>query len=229
VVDVAARPARRSAASGRSEPRRTSRDRIIRAATALFLRRGYSGTTIEAIAHKAGVSVQTIYNVIGSKGAVFKAVYDVTIAGDADPVPMIDRPTARAMLAAITGPECLAYYAQMSREIVQRVGPLLSVAVAEATSGDREIRRFVATVEQERTVGTRNIAMHVQEHFGLRPALTLHEAADILWTLTAPEVADRLLRRRHWTLERYQEWLAGTMADALLPQSSAMPPPANTR
>lgn len=222
MVDVAARPVRRPAFARRLERRRTSRDRIVRAATPLFLRRGYSGTTIEAIAHRAGVSVQTIYNVVGSKGAVFKAVYDVTIAGDADPIPIIERPTAQAMLAAGKGRDCLAYYAQMSREIVQRVGPLLSVAMAEASSGDREIRRFVTTVERERAIGTRNIATHIQEHFGLRPPLTLDEAADILWTLTAPEVADRLVRRRHWTLKQYEEWLAGAMADAVLPANESL-------
>jgi hypothetical protein len=38
----------------------------------------------------------------------------------------------------------------------------------------------------------------------------------VLWALTAPELADRFVRRRGWTLDRYEAWLAGAMADALL-------------
>jgi hypothetical protein len=52
--------------------------------------------------------------------------------------------------------------------------------------------------------------------FGLRPGLTEAEAADILWALTAPEPADRFIRRRGWTLDRYEHWLAHAMADALV-------------
>ena len=34
-------------------------------------------------------------------------------------------------------------------------------------------------------------------------------------TLTAPEIADRLVRRRDWGWDRYENWLAGAMADAV--------------
>jgi AcrR family transcriptional regulator len=47
---------------------------IIAAARKLFLRRGYDGVNLEAIAKKASVSRQTLYNNFGSKEALFKAV-----------------------------------------------------------------------------------------------------------------------------------------------------------
>jgi hypothetical protein len=52
--------------------------------------------------------------------------------------------------------------------------------------------------------------------FPLRAGLTVEEAADILWTLTAPEVADRLIRGRGWTADAYEAWLATTMADSIV-------------
>jgi AcrR family transcriptional regulator len=202
----------------RAEATRANRQRILDAARQLFLKRGYVGTTVEAVAGRAGVSVQTIYNTVGGKAAVLKAVYDVMIAGDADPVPVVERETGRAMLAATDGRTCLALYGRMSREIYERIGPLVPTLLTEGAAGDREVRAFIDTIENERAVGTRGIAEHVASRFGLRDGLGVDEAADILWTLTSPDVVYRLVRRRRWSLERVERWLGETLADALLPR-----------
>jgi AcrR family transcriptional regulator len=202
----------------RAEATRANRQRILDAARQLFLKRGYVGTTVEAVAGRAGVSVQTIYNTVGGKAAVLKAVYDVMIAGDADPVPVVERATGRAMLAATDGRTCLGLYGRMNREIYERIGPFVAVLLTEGAAGDREVRAFIDTVENERAIGTRGIASHVASRFGLRAGLGVDEAADILWTLTSPDVVYRLVRKRRWTLERVEHWLGDTLADALLPR-----------
>ncbi len=207
---------RRPAGAVREEQVRATRQRVLDAARTLFLRRGYAGATMEAIAHRARVSPQTVYNTVGGKAALLKAVYDVMLAGDAEPVPIVERPLARAMLAADDPRRCLALYARLGRELLERIGPLIPVVFASGAGNDRDVRRFVDTIEGERAVGTAGIAGHVAERFGLRPGLSVREAADILWTLTAPEVADRLVRRRSWSLDRFEVWLADAMADALL-------------
>jgi hypothetical protein len=56
----------------------------------------------------------------------------------------------------------------------------------------------------------------VADRFGLAPGLTVDEAADILWTLTGPETMIRLVRRRGWTWDRYETWLAAAMADGIV-------------
>ncbi len=207
---------RRYRSEVRAEQSRATRQRVLDAARALFVRRGYAGTTVEAIAARAQVSVQTVYNTVGGKAAVLKAVYDVTIAGDADPIPMIDRPTGRALRATDDARECLALYARMSREIYERIGPLVPILLTEGAAGDREVRTFIDTIENERGLGTTNIARYVAERFGLRPGLSVEDAADVLWTLTSPDVLYRLVRRRRWSLDRFERWLGETMADALL-------------
>jgi AcrR family transcriptional regulator len=209
---------RRYSSPVRAEATRANRQRILDAARLLFLKRGYAGTTVEAVAGRAGVSVQTIYNTVGGKAAVLKAVYDVMIAGDAEPVPVVERPTGRAMLAATDGVTCLALYARMCREIYERIGPLVPILLTEGAAGDREVRAFIDTIENERAVGTRGIAAHVASRFGLREELTPDDAADVLWTLTSPDVLHRLVRRRGWGLDRFEAWLGATMADALLPR-----------
>jgi AcrR family transcriptional regulator len=212
VTDPRAAP---RADSARAEQVRASRQRILAAARDLFLRRGYYGTTIDAVAQRARVSPQTVYNVVGGKAALLKSVYDVAIAGDDEPVPMNDRPVFRAIAAAPDARSCLALYARSRRELFGRAGRLVRVVFVEGPGRDPDLRAFVEKIESERAAGTAGMAHHIATRFGLRPGLTEAEAADVLWALTSPELVDRFTRRRGWTLDRYERWLAQTMADAL--------------
>jgi AcrR family transcriptional regulator len=200
----------------RAEQTALTRRRVLDAAGRLFVAHGYAGTTVAAVAQAAGTSVQTVYNVAGGKAALLKAVYDVTLAGDDAPVPMSERPEARAVREAPSGRECLARYATMGRVLGERTAPLVTVVLAQAGSGDADLAAFVATVEGERATGTRGVAAHVAGKFGLREGLDVDAAADVLWALTAPDLADRLVVRRGWGWDRFERWLGTAMADALL-------------
>jgi len=202
--------------AARAEQVRATRQKVLAAARDLFLRRGYFGATIEAIAQRAAVSPQTVYNVVGGKAALLKAVYDVALAGDDEPVPVGERPIFAEMATAPDARSCLAVYARLAREMLGRAGPLITVVFVEGAGRDPDLRAFADTIENERRNGTAGMARHVAGRFGLRPGLTEAEAADVLWALTAPELADRFLRRRGWSLDRYQAWLAQAMADALV-------------
>jgi AcrR family transcriptional regulator len=197
--------------SSRSEQVRATRQRVLVAARDLFLRRGYVGATIGAIADRAGVSPQSVYNVIGTKAAVLRAVYDVALAGDDEPVPMTDRPVADDPR------ECLRLYARTGRNLVERAGPLIGVVFVQGAGRDPDVRAFAEKIEAERAIGTARIAAHVRDSFGLRPGLDVTQAGDILWALTSPELADRFLRRCGWTLDGHEAWLSRAMVDALLP------------
>jgi AcrR family transcriptional regulator len=207
---------RRYSTTLRTEQTALTRSRIVDAARRLFVERGYVGTTLGAVAQTAGVSVQTVYNVVGSKAAVLKDVYDVTLAGDDEPVPIGERPEFRAVVEATTGRECLARYSTLGRILGERVSTLVTVLLAQAATGDPDLGAFVATIEGERATGTRNVATLVADRFGLRAGLDVDAAADVLWALTAPDLADRLVTRRGWGWDRFEAWLGTTMADALL-------------
>lgn len=200
----------------RAEQTALTRRRILDAAGALFAERGYLGTTLAAVAAAAHVSVQTIYNVVGGKAQLLKAVYDVVLAGDDEPVPIADRPIARAVVEATDGRDCLTRYAVMGRVLGERTLPLVSMLLAQAATGDADLAAFAETIEGERAIATAGVARHVAERFGLRPGLDIGQAADLLWALTSPDLADRLVRRRGWGWDRFQEWLGTAMADALL-------------
>src|SRR4051812_39874817 len=84
-------------ASRRQELARQRRRAVVVAARELFERDGFRSTTIAAIAACAGVSVESVYKGFGSKASVAKAVFDVAIAGDDEPVSVADRPAAQAV------------------------------------------------------------------------------------------------------------------------------------
>ena len=207
---------RRYSTALRAEQTALSRRRILDAAERSFAEHGYLGTTLAGIAKAAQVSVQTVYNVVGGKGAVLKAVYDVTLAGDDEPVPLVQRPIFRAVIEAPTGRECLTHYAAVVRLLGERIMPLVTMVLAQAATGDSDLRVFADTIETERANGTASAAHHLAQHFGLRDGLDTQAAADVLWTLTAPEIARRLVSERGWSWDKYQRWIATTLSDALL-------------
>lgn len=214
-------PARRYSTELRSEQTAVARRLILASAGRLFVEKGYLGTTLATVAAEAGVSVQTVYNVIGGKSAVLKAVYDVTLAGDDEPVAMGDRPAFRAMRQASSGRELLERYAELGRQLSERVLPLMTTLLAQAATGDPDLRAFAETIEGERAAGTAAVAQFLSERFGLRAGLGIQDAADILWVLTAPDLTDRLVNRRGWSWDKTQHWIAETMVDALLGAQSA--------
>src|ERR1700712_2363190 len=75
-------PPRRYRTDLRTEQTAVARRRILQAGEDLFRSGGYLGTTLAQVAEAAGVSVQTVYNVVGGKAALLKAVYDTVLAGD---------------------------------------------------------------------------------------------------------------------------------------------------
>ena len=71
---------------------RATRRRIVDAAAELFVERGYGVTTLEQIAARAGVAVQTVYFHFGNKRTVLKEAVDVAAVGDDEPVALLERP-----------------------------------------------------------------------------------------------------------------------------------------
>lgn len=195
----------------RADAARETRLRIVDAARDELLEIGYHATTMSSLGRRAGVSPQTIYNAIGGKAAVLKAVYDVLLAGDDEPIPMNDRPEIQAVRVQRSVASTLRAYAAVSRIITGRVGPLLGAVMAAGAGADTELRGFLDTIEGERRTGNTGVVRHIDERFGLPAGLSRDRAVDTVWTLTAPEIADRLVRRCGWSLDDYENWLADAL------------------
>ncbi len=199
----------------RAAAARLTRRRILTAAGEQFLESGYHGTTVAALARAADVSPQTIYNAFGGKAAVLKAVYDVLLAGDDQPIPMNARPEIVRVLSQDSRPATLRAYAGVSRLIFERVGPLIWVVLAEGAGSDTELRDFLATIDRERRIGNTGVVRHIDNRFGLGNGVDLERAVDLVWTLTSADNASRLVHRCGWTPAAYEHWLAEGLIDGL--------------
>lgn len=199
----------------REEQARQTQRRVLAAALQLFLTQGYTATTMTAIAAAAGVSVQTVYKVFGTKSALVKRLHDVTLAGDDEPVAMTDRPELR-MLREETDPRrLLLAYAAVGRLLLDRLGPLLRVLLAGANAGDPDLRAYIDTVNAERLIGTGMTARRLVQLGALDPARE-DRARDALWMLNSVEVWSLLTEQRGWTGDEYAQWVGTAMADAVL-------------
>ena len=212
----AVKPRRRYDNRRRAEQALQARGRILDAAYELFLDRGYPGTTMAGVAEAAGVSVETVYKSFGTKAALAKQVWDVTLVGDDQPVPLAERAEFTAITAEPDPRRMLAGYVALGRVLLERLGPLLGVIIEGAQAGDPELRELVATIDRERLTGAAGFVANLAERGLLRDGLDPEAARDVLWTLISPEVYRMLVDGRGWSLDQWEQWLAASLADALL-------------
>jgi AcrR family transcriptional regulator len=199
----------------RGEQARLTRRRVVDAARELLVARGPAAVTMRDVATHAGVSAETVYKTFRTKAALIKDVYDVTLAGDDEPGPMIDRPEIQAVFAATSPRDKLARYAFAARRVGERVGPLLAKLLAAASGGDPDLAQFRETINSERLVGADGLVHHLAAAGGLRADLNPDRARDIVWTLISPEVYDLLVGDRDWSPDEYEQWLAQALTAAL--------------
>ena len=202
--------------SGRRDQARRTRRTILESARRRFVDHGYAATTIAAIAGDAHVSVETIYKAFGSKAGLIKAVVDVAIAGDDDPVPILQREFVRTNRAEPDPRRKLEAYGSFAAEIAMRTSPLLLV-VRAAAGTDPGAAEVWATLQQERLRGMGVFAEDLATNALLRAGVTTDEARDVLWAHNSVELWDLLVNQRGWTQERYGRWLGQQLIAALLP------------
>ena len=214
------KPRRRYDSSRRQAQAAQTRHDILAAAQAMFLERGYARTTLANIAARAGVVVETIYRTFGGKGGLFKAVIEAAVAGGAAraEIPAGQRHAIRAVIAETDPRRQLELYAATQPGIHARTGPLLGV-LADA-AGEPGLAELRSQLEDQRLAGMERFAQLLAGRGALRPGLTTAEARDVLWTLNAHDIHDRLVVQRGWSPDRYRDWLALTLKHALLADPS---------
>ena len=201
---------------------RRARAAVVRAARALFLERGYAGTTIEAISGLSGIPPATVYRLFSSKLGILKELLDISIAGDDEAVTLEDRPYVRALLADRDPRKQLSGFAGITRGIMSRTEPVHRILVSAAGS-DPDAAALLAEQTRQRQQGQAQIARSLARAGALRPKLRERDAVDIIHALMSPEVYRLLVCDRGWSPERYEQWLKDILIDQLLPPPAITP------
>ena len=188
--------------------------RILAAATELFLEGGYLATTLEAVARRAQVGARTVYLRFGTKAALFKRVIDVAIVGDTEPVDVLGRDWMQAALTAPTAAERIAASAAASRQIMQRTGALFAVAQQAAA-----VEPLIAGFWQQGREQTRHAFAlfwtRMAEDGLLGPGADLTWLADTTSILSAAETYLLITRTTRWDLDAYERWLSRTLSQLI--------------
>lgn len=199
-------------ASNRRSTALRNRAAVIAACRELLLRDGYQATTVRAVATRAGVSPETVYKAFGSKPGLMKAVWDATLAGDDEPVPMSDRPVLRQVWATQDPHTKLRLYAAFVCDVHTRLAKIFSLL---SVAGP-DVAQVLATAEQERLTGVSAFLAHLADVGALRADTDQARRADACWALTGPHLYIQLTTARGWSTDTYQQWLTEILVVSLL-------------
>jgi len=202
--------------SRRKQQARETQRQIVASAHELFITYGYVGTTIEAIAQKANVAVETIYATFGSKRKILARVVDVSVTGDDESIPLLERPQVKAVEAEPNPKLQIQMFASQITEIMARVAPLFQIMRTVANI-EPEIARVLEELLNGRLQGMGHFISSLGYQGSLRAELDERTMIETVWALTSAEVYNLMTLDRGWSQERYENWLVKMLIRILLP------------
>jgi len=189
---------------------------ILSAAEELFIERGYTGTTIESIAQKTGVALETVYSIFGNKRALLSRVVDMTVVGDGQPIPLLARSYIQDVAAERDQTRQIQMFAKRIQLIMSRVAPMFEV-MRSAAKTEPEIAGILKKYLNRRMEGMNFFIECVTANGSLRKSMDKQMAVETIWALTSAEVYNLLRVDRGWSSDEYEYWLAETLIRLLLP------------
>lgn len=198
-------------AETRAEQALTTRRRMVHAAYRVLCAEGYLGTTMKAVAHEAGVAVQTLYYTFHTKATLLDEVIGAAVVGfdqwrepPADPELADLLPWLQwwaAFEAAPTAGVALDVFVTSGVRILERVGPL--VAAMHGAGGDPEAASVVRVAEARRAGAYREATrILARKPGGLRRGVSEATATDLLVVLFSADVYQSLSAGRGWSRAR---------------------------
>jgi AcrR family transcriptional regulator len=210
------KPSRRAYNSPlRADQARQTRRRVLEAARDLFVDRGYAGTTVAAVADRAGVSPETIYLSLGGKRGLLEGVMDITGPHESMPEDQAWWDTVATLPAAT---DRLDRNVEYSCRILARTQPIHAVIRGAA---DKEV--FAAELGrrllEERL---RNQTERIRRFLDgdLASGLSIDDAAERYCALVSPELYHVLTVELGWSADRHRAWVAHLLRAELLAAGS---------
>jgi AcrR family transcriptional regulator len=194
-----------------------TRRRILEAARKMFMERGFSGATAEAIATEAGVAAQTIYAIFKNKKRLLVSLMNVSpTTGVEDHTPMVERPTVQAVSKEHDQRRQLQMFAEVVANNLDQVA-VVSEIMTEAAKVEPDFDRILQKLNKQRLEHMTFAVQQIATNGPFREEIDDAYARDIVWTFTSPEVFLLLTRDRGWSKEKYAQWLADMLTRVLLP------------
>ena len=197
------------AGRAREQRARATRERIVGAATSLFVERGYAATTVDAIATAAGVATATVYQAFGTKPAILARALDEAIVGDAQAAALLDRDWAQAARREPDAARRLAIVVDNTAPVAARTAPLKEV-MRDAAATEPSIRELADRDDLRRLATQRELAEIV---LGTSPH---DDAIASFYLLVNSQTYLLSVRHLGWNDEQWRRWLVDALTKLLL-------------
>ena len=186
-----------------------TRHDILAAARRRFATQGYAATSLKDVATDAGVSVQTLYDSIGSKADLVRRLND-----------LVDIEANVGEIAATVGteqdPRVIARIpARITRRLLERCDDILRAAFTGAQA-EPELSVVVDEGGRRHRAGAASVAGRLAGLGALRPGLNADDAATTIAALADYRMALLLVDDHHLTLDELEDWIADITARAVL-------------
>ena len=159
--------------------------------------------------------MQTVYYVFGTKRNLLAAVLDARIAGDVEPVPVLERAVdRRASPPRPTRSRPVELLVDGGVGIVARTAPIYEVV--RRAAADPEVGELLAANRRARRADQRRLVEMLADAGHLRPGLDVDTAADVFYAVMNEEVFQLLVTDCGWDVERFRRWATSLMIEQLL-------------
>jgi AcrR family transcriptional regulator len=186
-----------------------TRTEIIGAARRLFASQGYASTSVKDIAREAGVSVQTLYDSVGSKADLVRRLNDL-IDSEA-------RVFEIAMtLPTETDPGVVARMpARITRRIIERCSDILRTGM-EAARAEPDLAFVIEEGGRRHRAGARAVTERLVALDALDPTRSVDESATAIAALADFRLALILVDDHGFGFDAVEDWIADMTARAVL-------------
>lgn len=206
----------------RAEKAAMTRRRMLDAAYAELCEQGFRATTMDAVAQRAGVAVQTLYFTFHTKDALLQEVLDWAVLGDEQLVPP-QQPWFKQAVGEPGVVDAVAAMVAGIETVLARVAPLIPVFHAVAADPAGKVYRHS---EQLRRDGYADLVDILSAKADRRAGLSRARAIDLVFVLLGPELYRSLVIDCGWSPTEYTDWATATILHDLFGQD---PPPPRRR
>ena len=182
---------------------------MLDAAYELFCSDGYRATTMDTIAERAGVAVQTLYFTFHTKDDLFQAVHERTVLGD-DELPPQMQPWYVAAVDADDVRDAVRHICRGVLSISGRVAPMIprstpSPAIRPARCGN--------AASACASTAWSNSSPRLAKKAPLRKGVTKAHAADVLYLCLSPDLYWTMVLGRGWSERQLANWTERVILD----------------
>lgn len=198
----------------RAERAGATRRRLLAAAAECFAGSGYAGTSLRAIAERAGVSVETV-QLNGPKADLLLAAYEQLFVGEEGSRSLLERDVVRPILLVADPADFVDAMVAFMAEANMNSAALAAAFEAAALS-DPKIDLALRELGARARADARAAVESARAKGGVSSGRSTDELGDELWFVMRPPHYLQFSQVLGWSPAQYRAWLLRAVRDLLL-------------